>query len=40
MAAFALNPRRFTSLYRYLEPHADFDAYVGALHPHVPASAI
>ncbi len=33
------NPRRFTSVYRYLEPLAGFDAYVAALHQHVPASA-
>jgi membrane peptidoglycan carboxypeptidase len=33
-----LNPRRFTSVYRYLEPQAGFDAYVAALHQHVPAS--
>lgn len=34
-----LNPRRFTSVYRYLEPQASFDDYVAALHQHVPASA-
>jgi len=34
-----LNPRRFTSVFRYLEPRARFDAYVAALHKHVPASA-
>ena len=34
-----LNPRRFTSVFRYLEPMAGFDAYVAALHQHVPASA-
>ncbi|MDA8129375.1 MAG: transglycosylase domain-containing protein [Betaproteobacteria bacterium] len=33
------NPRRFTSVYRYLEPQAGFDAYVAALHANVPASA-
>ncbi len=32
------NPRRFTSVFRYLEPRARFDAYVAALHQHVPAS--
>ena len=34
-----LNPRRFTSVYRYLEPRASFKAYVSALHAQVPASA-
>jgi membrane peptidoglycan carboxypeptidase len=33
------NPRRFSVVYRYLEPAAKFDAYVRALHAHVPASA-
>ncbi|MDP3585813.1 MAG: transglycosylase domain-containing protein [Thiobacillus sp.] len=33
------NPRRFTTVYRYLEPQAEFDAYVAALHAQVPASA-
>jgi membrane peptidoglycan carboxypeptidase len=33
------NPRRFTSVFRYLEPRADYDAYVAALRQHVPASA-
>src|SRR5512143_2841376 len=33
------NPRRFTSVYRYLEPQAGFEAYVGALHANVPTSA-
>ncbi|MBI3433229.1 MAG: transglycosylase domain-containing protein [Hydrogenophilales bacterium] len=33
------NPRRFTSVYRYLEPQAGFEAYVAALHANVPASA-
>ncbi|HEX7971581.1 MAG TPA: transglycosylase domain-containing protein [Thiobacillus sp.] len=33
------NPRRFTSVYRYLEPQASFDTYVAALHAQVPASA-
>lgn len=32
------NPRRFSSVFRYLEPHADFETYVTALHTHVPAS--
>jgi membrane peptidoglycan carboxypeptidase len=32
------NPRRFTSVFRYLEPQADFETYVTALHTHVPAS--
>jgi membrane peptidoglycan carboxypeptidase len=32
------NPRRFTSVFRYLEPQADFETYVAALHAHVPAS--
>jgi membrane peptidoglycan carboxypeptidase len=33
------NPRRFTSVYRYLEPQASFEAYVNALHANVPTSA-
>ena len=33
------NPRRFTSVYRYLEPQAGFEAYVGALRANVPSSA-
>jgi len=33
------NPRRFTSVYRYLEPQASFETYVQALHAHLPASA-
>jgi len=33
-----LNPRRFTSVFRYLEPRASFEDYVAALHQHVPAS--
>ena len=33
------NPRRFTSVFRYLEPRANFEAYVSALHTHIPASA-
>lgn len=33
------NPRRFTSVFRYLEPRANFETYVAALHKHVPASA-
>jgi membrane peptidoglycan carboxypeptidase len=32
------NPRRFTSVFRYLEPQADFETYVSALHKNVPAS--
>ena len=32
------NPRRFTSVFRYLEPQANFEAYVSALHTHIPAS--
>jgi membrane peptidoglycan carboxypeptidase len=32
------NPRRFSAVFRYLEPDAGFDAYVAALHAHVPAS--
>jgi len=33
-----LNPRRFASVYRYLEPRANFDTFVAALHAQVPAS--
>ncbi|NWG38820.1 MAG: transglycosylase domain-containing protein [Hydrogenophilaceae bacterium] len=33
------NPRRFTSLYRYLEPRADLAAYVKALRERIPATA-
>ncbi len=33
------NPRRFTSVFRYLEPKADYETYVSALHTHIPASA-
>ena len=33
------NPRHFTVVYRYLDPAADFDTYLGALRAHVPASA-
>ncbi|MFN3544026.1 MAG: transglycosylase domain-containing protein [Thiobacillus sp.] len=33
-----LHPRRFAAVYRYLEPQADFDTFVKALHEHVPAS--
>ena len=33
------NPRRFTSVFRYLEPRANFETYVSALHTHIPASA-
>ena len=32
------NPRRFTSVYRYLEPQASFETYVAALHAQLPAS--
>jgi len=32
------NPRRFTSVFRYLEPEANFETYVGALHKQIPAS--
>ncbi len=34
-----LNPRRFSAVYRYLEPQADFRTYVAALHKQVPTSA-
>ncbi|MEW6589623.1 MAG: transglycosylase domain-containing protein [Pseudomonadota bacterium] len=37
-ARVRVNPRRFTAVYRYLEPQADIDAYVAALHAQVPAS--
>ncbi|HEX5673882.1 MAG TPA: glycosyl transferase family 51, partial [Azonexus sp.] len=33
------NPRRFSSVFRYLEPQAGFEAYVAALRKQVPASA-
>jgi len=33
------NPRRFPSVFRYLEPQATFEASVAALHKQVPASA-
>ncbi len=33
------NPRRFTSVFRYLEPQANFETYVATLHKQVPASA-
>lgn len=33
-----LHPRRFAAVYRYLEPQADLDTFVQALHEHVPAS--
>ena len=33
------NPRRFTSLYRYLEPRAEFAAYLSALRARIPATA-
>ncbi len=32
------NPRRFTSVFRYLNPKLGFDAYVSALHQQIPAS--
>jgi len=32
------NPRRFTSVFRYLEPRAKFEAYVAALHAQIPSS--
>jgi membrane peptidoglycan carboxypeptidase len=34
------NPRRFTSVYRYLEPQADFAAYVAVLKKHVPETVM
>jgi len=34
-----LNPRRFSAVFRYLEPQTHFDDYVTALRKHVPASA-
>ena len=33
-----LNARRFAVVFRYLEPRADFEAFVKALHTRVPAS--
>jgi membrane peptidoglycan carboxypeptidase len=33
------NPRRFSAVFRYLEPQAKLEAYVDALRAHVPASA-
>ena len=33
-----LHPRRFAAVYRYLEPQADLDTFVQALHEHVPSS--
>ena len=33
------NPRRFTSVFRYLEPRANYKSYVEALHKQIPASA-
>ena len=33
-----LNPRRFTAVFRYLEPDAGFETYVNALHARVPSS--
>ncbi len=32
------NPRRFSAVFRYLEPQAEFETYVDALRAHVPAS--
>jgi len=32
------NPRRFTSVFRYLEPRASYEQYVTALHAQIPAS--
>ncbi|MHB1144967.1 MAG: transglycosylase domain-containing protein [Thiobacillus sp.] len=34
-----LNPLRFSAVFRYLEPQADFKTYVAALRKQVPASA-
>jgi membrane peptidoglycan carboxypeptidase len=34
-----LNPRRFTAVFRYLEPQADFNAFSAALRKQVPASS-
>ena len=33
-----LNPRRFTTMYRYLNPQASFPAYVESLRAHIPAT--
>ena len=33
------NPRRFTALFRYLEPRADWSAYLAALRQSLPATA-
>lgn len=33
------NPRRFTSLFRYLEPRADFQAFKSAMGARIPATA-
>ncbi len=33
-----LNPRRFTAMYRYLNPQASFSAYMQALRAHIPAT--
>ncbi|MDT3705751.1 MAG: transglycosylase domain-containing protein [Thiobacillus sp.] len=33
------NPRRFSIVFRYLEPEAKFEAYASALRAHVPAAA-
>lgn len=37
-ARIGTNPRRFTVVFRYLEPGAQFEDYVAALHAHIPAS--
>ncbi|MDQ1315951.1 MAG: hypothetical protein QG662_2060 [Pseudomonadota bacterium] len=34
-----LNPRRFSAVFRYLQPEASLKSYVAALHAQVPASA-
>lgn len=33
-----LNPRRFTTMFRYLNPQASFPAYVESLRAHIPAT--
>ena len=38
-ARIGLNPRRFAAVFRYLEPRANLDEFVQALHTHVPASS-
>lgn len=37
-ARAGLNPKRFSTLFRYLEPQAGLETYVAALHAHIPAS--